>query len=344
MGNGIGKLCLCSTGAGNTSRRHQNNNPFGNSIFYIRPPDTFSDDDFTTFRSLSGASVSANSSTPPSTVTTITTTEMDSSASFESSTSFTSSPMPLQQHAGSSAGSCSAVWCSPTKKFPRRNLLKKILKRVVSVSKKKKNAIVNVCDVNLQEVDGEKYMDNDDDDDEGGGLFFMGSENLQWAQGRAGEDRLHIVISEKYKWVFVGIYDGFNGPDATDYLLENLFFSVYDQLKEILLELDEKYPNLDSVLFSLSEALRKTEEAFMKSVDEMINNNSVLAMMGSCVLVMLMKGEDVYLMNVGDSRAVLATHHHSLKSLQLTMEHSTLIKEVIIFTFQNLAPQPELWL
>lgn len=250
--------------------------------------------------------------------------------------------MPRQQHAGSSAGSCSAVWCSPTKKFPRRNLLKKILKRLVLVSKKKKNAIVNVCDVSLQEVDGEKYMDNDDDDDEGGGLFFMGSENLQWAQGRAGEDRLHIVISEKHKWVFVGIYDGFNGPDATDYLLENLFFSVYDQLKEILLELDEKYPNFDSVLFSLSEALRKTEEAFMKSVDEMINNNSVLAMMGSCVLVMLMKGEDVYLMNVGDSRAVLATHHHSLKSLQLTMEHSTLIKEVIIFTFQNLATQPEL--
>lgn len=235
--------------------------------------------------------------------------------------------MPLQLHAGSSAGSCSAVWCSPTKKFPRRNLLKKIVKSVVSISKKKKNAIVNVCDMSLHEVDddGEKYLD-DIDDDEGGGLFLMGSENLQWAQGRAGEDRLHIVISEKHKWVF----------------LENLFFSVYDQLKEILLELDEKYPNLDSVLFGLSEALRKTEEAFMKSVDEMINNNPVLAMMGSCVLVMLMKGEDVYLMNVGDSRAVLATHHDSLKSLQLTMEHSTLIKEVIIFTFQNRAPQPEL--
>jgi len=271
--------------------------------------------------------------------------------------------MPLQQHAGSSAGSCNALWCSPTKKFPRRNLLKKILKRVVSVTKKKKNAIVNVCDVSLHEVndDGEKYLDDDDD----GGLFLMGNENLQWAQGRAGEDRLHIVISEKHKWIFVGIYDGFNGPDATDYLLENLFFSVYDTLKEILLELDEKYRNFDHVcrnissscnaksesdyvLFGLSEALRKTEETFMKSVDEMINNNSVLAMMGSCVLVMLMKGEDVYLMNVGDSRAVLATRRDSLKSLQLTMEHSTLIKEVIIFTFQNRGPrlglQLKLWL
>ncbi|CAI9775225.1 unnamed protein product [Fraxinus pennsylvanica] len=31
-----------------------------------------------------------------------------------------------------------------------------------------------------------------------------------------------------------------------------------------------------------------------------------LALMGSCVLEMVMKGNDVYLMNVGDSRAVLA--------------------------------------
>jgi pyruvate dehydrogenase phosphatase len=58
----------------------------------------------------------------------------------------------------------------------------------------------------------------------------------------------------------------------------------------------------------------------------MINHNPVLAMMGSCVLVMLMKGEDVYLMNVGDSRAVLATRigNHP----QLTMDHSTHVKEV----------------
>jgi pyruvate dehydrogenase phosphatase len=42
---------------------------------------------------------------------------------------------------------------------------------------------------------------------------------------------------------------------------------------------------------------------------------------------MLMKGEDVYLMNVGDSRAVLATRigNHP----QLTMDHSTHVKEVV---------------
>jgi serine/threonine protein phosphatase PrpC len=32
----------------------------------------------------------------------------------------------------------------------------------------------------------------------------------------------------------------------------------------------------------------------------MINHNHVLAMMGSYLLVVLMKGEDLYLLNVGD--------------------------------------------
>ncbi|KAK2377048.1 putative protein phosphatase 2C [Trifolium repens] len=72
--------------------------------------------------------------------------------------------------------------------------------------------------------------------------------------------------------------------------------------------------------------MRKTEDAFFNIIDEMINHNPVLAMMGSCVLVMLMKGEDVYLLNVGDSRPVLATGigNHP----QLTMDHSTHVKEV----------------
>lgn len=60
--------------------------------------------------------------------------------------------------------------------------------------------------------------------------------------------------------------------------------------------------NHKDVLRALKQALKKTEEAFDLTVDE----NPELALMGSCVLVTLMKGEDVYVMSVGDSRAVLA--------------------------------------
>ncbi|XP_022752742.1 probable protein phosphatase 2C 23 [Durio zibethinus] len=243
------------------------------------------------------------------------------------------------------------------------------------------------------------------DDDES-----MESQNLQWAQGKAGEDRVHVVVSEEHGWVFVGIYDGFNGPDAPDFLLSNLYSNVHKELKGLLwddgfehapaaspeeekqsrepepargcsddacsrsmeqgnypcekedvdidsnwssrkkkgrnlkykgvakrweenqrrwkcewdmerLELDRKLKeqlnrnksdgsrsmiNHADVLKALSQALKKTEESYLGIADKMLMENPELALMGSCVLVMLMKGEDVYVMNVGDSRAVLA--------------------------------------
>ncbi|KAF2321919.1 hypothetical protein GH714_004556 [Hevea brasiliensis] len=49
---------------------------------------------------------------------------------------------------------------------------------------------------------------------------------------------------------------------------------------------------------ALSQALKKTEEAYLDIADKMLMENPELTLMGSCVLVMLMKGEDVYVMNL----------------------------------------------
>ena len=297
------------------------------------------------------------------------------------------------------------------------------------------------------------------------------TQHLQWAQGRAGEDRVHVVVSEEHEWVFVGIYDGFNGPDATDFLLSNLYSSVQKELKGLLwddismsdspsscsiassmaentnisssnysgmegsggncceqenassgigesnrkrgrnsrtkyrgaakkwqenqrrwkyewdrerLELDgrlQAQPNRNDtdassgggglkainhgeVLKAMCRALNKTEETYFEIADKMLDENPELALMGSCVLAMLMKGEDVYVMNVGDSRAVLAQNKDpdlrlgkidhdlerineeslfdcqvsdgvkpSLRAFQLTMDHSTCVEEVIDLLF-----------
>ncbi|PWZ57377.1 Sugar transporter ERD6-like 6 [Zea mays] len=43
--------------------------------------------------------------------------------------------------------------------------------------------------------------------------------DIKWVQGRAGEDRVYIVVSKEQGWVFVAIYDGFNDSDAPDYLV-----------------------------------------------------------------------------------------------------------------------------
>ncbi|XP_024190164.1 probable protein phosphatase 2C 23 [Rosa chinensis] len=225
------------------------------------------------------------------------------------------------------------------------------------------------------------------------GDFSMESQNLQWAQGKAGEDR--DVVSDEHGWVFVGIYDGFNGPDAPNYLLSNLYSAVHEDevgcidgvdkenctvenvlskhLRNESNEMDNKWEesqrrigsftpiytatNPSDVLKALSEALGKTEEAYLDVANKVVTENPKLALMGSCVLVMLMKGDDVYLMNIGDSSAVLAQkvdpkikqnfewinketlckrrsssadELYSLNNLTsvLTIDHSTNVKEV----------------
>ncbi|OMO77235.1 phosphatase 2C (PP2C)-like protein [Corchorus capsularis] len=67
--------------------------------------------------------------------------------------------------------------------------------------------------------------------------------DVQWALGKAGEDRVHVVVSEEQGWLFVGIYDGFNGPDAPEFLMGNLYRAVFHELHGLFWELDEETEN-----------------------------------------------------------------------------------------------------
>ena len=123
--------------------------------------------------------------------------------------------------------------------------------------------------------------------------------------------------------------------------------------KRMLEQQEEKegmnWPNKmkhSDVLRVLSDALRKTEEAYLEVADQMVKDNPELFLMGSCVLAMLMIGEDIYLMNVGDSRAVLGQKpafeaeflddFPHISPLQLTVDHNTYVKEVFIFIFPSI--------
>ncbi|MED6109864.1 hypothetical protein PIB30_037523 [Stylosanthes scabra] len=55
-----------------------------------------------------------------------------------------------------------------------------------------------------------------------------------WAHGKAGEDRVHVVLSEEQGWLFIGIYDGFSGPDAPDFLMSNLYRFIDKELEGLL--------------------------------------------------------------------------------------------------------------
>ncbi|XP_042054677.1 probable protein phosphatase 2C 4 isoform X2 [Salvia splendens] len=434
MGNGIGKLSLCFSG--DISRRRKDiavsmsDEGLGHSFCYI-PSDNLQSPKTAAFRSISGAAISANTSTPLSTDSFAYTT-LDKASTFESSDFFSSTPLqpipksslhtvksgPVMKSPGPGSGPMERGFLSgPIERSfiagplenqldhlqrympkSKKMALLKNFKKAVSKSLWSFNREISVCErdiinsgnssstITSHNLSSEISLVDENDD--------AGDEcNLQWAQGKAGEDRVHIVISEENGWVFVGIYDGFNGPDATDFLLNNLYANVYKELKGLLrfdggescertvnsssssckslddkerVELERKlrerlsYLGRDGVvdhsvvLEAMSEALRKTEASYLEIADMMLVENPELALMGSCVLAMVMKGDDVYLMNVGDSRAVLAQRNdsggkmvlvkkdcdellygyeydsvHYLSASQLTMDHSTSVKEEV---------------
>ncbi|KAF9599313.1 hypothetical protein IFM89_036611 [Coptis chinensis] len=542
MGNGIGKHCICCSAG---FRKHDvaaiQSEPLdeglGHSFCYVRPDTCHTSSSkvhsetttTTTFRTISGASVSANTSTPLSTsvIDMYSYNSLDRAAAFESSTSFASIPLqPVPKCLLKSDSMCriSGFLSGPIergfvsgpldkggmfsgnlekgcdqnkfqrsfsygggfgygKRFKKESLIHGIRKAIAKKMCRGQNSIVApvkgiVC---LKDTDWINGLDSNGTcmSSEGSleDVESLESQNLQWAQGKAGEDRVHVVISEEHGWVFVGIYDGFNGPDAPDFLVSNLYPAVQKELKGLLwddkydsatdtptiatspsedlnsekdvscningfdmsrsrneavescskyvecesypkdlklntkkgrdkssknrfkgvakrweerqkkwkhewdkerVELDQMLKeqlnrsapkgaagvNHGDVMKALSQALKKTEEAYLDITDMMSMENPELALMGSCVLVMLMKGEDVYVMNVGDSRAVLAqkaepdfmlgkAHHdlerineetlndleagdgnevdgsQNLNSLQLTKDHSTSIAEEV---------------
>lgn len=70
-----------------------------------------------------------------------------------------------------------------------------------------------------------------------------GENDLQWALGKAGEDRVQLAVFEKQGWLFAGIYDGFNGPDAPEFLMANLYRAVHSELQGLFWELEEEDDN-----------------------------------------------------------------------------------------------------
>ncbi|XP_057536394.1 probable protein phosphatase 2C 4 isoform X2 [Amaranthus tricolor] len=546
MGNGIGKIGVCFTGSTEfrRSNKHevglymdQYDEGLGHSFCYVRPdPTRFSNTTsskihseesatgVSIFRSISGASVSANTSTPLSTAFMADPTATSATAAFfESSTSFASVPLqPIPRGSSINSGPLSGsiyidrgFMSGPIERggflsgpLDRAGpaLFSGPLDRSLSVQgnwpglglkpKNKPGSLIRGLRHAISKTFGQSSVapvksnasvgqDNWVVGGPGSGLGADGSgslnmssdmsidhesynswesQNLQWAQGKAGEDRVHVVVSEEHGWVFVGIYDGFNGPDATDFLLSNLYTNVQKELKGLLwddnskfdssstssilpnnsfcsernsididsyefmerqnssesstrsgiessvnggkrgrnplkskfkgankkweenqrrwkcewdrerVELDRrlkeqwnsknglegKIINHNDVLKALSIALKKTEDSYLDIADKMVDENPELALMGSCVLGMLMKGEDVYLMNVGDSRAVLAQKKEpdlrlgkvdhdlerineesmydfevsdgvkaSLRTFQLTLDHCTCVEEEV---------------
>eukprot|EP01018_Ginkgo_biloba_P008492 Gb_11314 [translate_table: standard] len=133
---------------------------------------------------------------------------------------------------------------------PMRRALSKTLSKTSSrLARTQRSLVTPVMHfVGLQHKEG-KYSSKEENNfcDSNLDMGFMSSEgdynnstrNLQWAQGKAGEDRVHVVLSEEHGWLFVGIYDGFNGPDAPDFLMSNLYRAINKELEGLLWDYED---------------------------------------------------------------------------------------------------------
>ncbi|XP_047979518.1 LOW QUALITY PROTEIN: probable protein phosphatase 2C 40, partial [Salvia hispanica] len=165
---------------------------------------------------------------------------------------------------------------------------------------------------------------------------FLNAMELQIAGGAAGEDRVQAVCSEENGWLFCGIYDGFNGRDAADFLAGTLYETITAHLNLLEWDLDQGLSKgadecfKQSVLSSLQRALNQAESEFLYMVEQEMDDRPDLVSIGSCVLLALLHGKNLYLLNLGDSRAVLATYNkgneardsEGLRAVQLTDSHT----------------------
>lgn len=88
------------------------------------------------------------------------------------------------------------------------------------------------------------------------------------------------------------------------------------------------------LLKAISRALRKIEEAYLHIANKMVRTNPEPTLMGSCVLVMLMRSKDMYLMNVNDSHTILIKRiKHNLINLvrQVTNQLKTIRNNILYY-------------
>ncbi|KAJ3697194.1 hypothetical protein LUZ61_000899 [Rhynchospora tenuis] len=187
---------------------------------------------------------------------------------------------------------------------------------------------------------------------------FLNSMDVQTAGGAAGEDRVQAVCSERNGLLFCGIYDGFNGRDAADFLASTLYENIRYYLYRLEQQISQHHGlsqsnhnnvrseltrsiripeteegNDDQLVWSgsfqngvvdcLVHALEQAENDFLCRVEMEMEDRPDLVSIGSCVLIVLLHGSDLYVLNLGDSRAVLATvDNNDLRAVQLTETHT----------------------
>ncbi|OIT27506.1 PREDICTED: probable protein phosphatase 2C 63 [Nicotiana attenuata] len=107
------------------------------------------------------------------------------------------------------------------------------------------------------------------------------------------EDQSQVLTSPSA--TYVGVYDGHGGPEASRFVNRHLFPYLHKFQKE--------QGGLTSEV--IKRAFNATEEDFIRLVKQSLPLMPKIASVGSCCLVGAISGSELYVANLGDSRAVL---------------------------------------
>ncbi|XP_029126403.1 probable protein phosphatase 2C 68, partial [Cajanus cajan] len=147
--------------------------------------------------------------------------------------------------------------------------------------------------------------------------------------------------------LFVGVYDGHGGSEASSFIKEHLFHHLMSESFEFLWMFLVSKTEWNSVCFLdafllafssiciaedngtitseiLRNAVSATEDDFMAHVDTSFITNPLIAKVGSCCLAGVIWKGTLHIANVGDSRAVIAStgRCNKIKAEQLSIEHN----------------------
>eukprot|EP00250_Pteridium_aquilinum_P015142 c22405_g2_i2 orf=536-1657(-) len=118
---------------------------------------------------------------------------------------------------------------------------------------------------------------------------------------------------------FIGVYDGHGGPEASQFIHDCLFSKI-ETFAQRCGEMSSRV---------LKEAVKATEDEFLSLVDRNWRITPQIASVGSCCLLGVISGNNLYVANVGDSRAVLGTVRQGrVTAVRLSEEHNASIAEV----------------
>ena len=152
-----------------------------------------------------------------------------------------------------------------------------------------------------------------------GHIISYGVNTYQGIVRTYNEDRVSIIINmnkpkdyTKGKWPkisFFGIYDGHGGEGCSEYLRDNLHKLICN---------NEYFP--ENVIEAIKLGISKAEEDFLNNHALSPNKEEIKDKSGSCALILLLVENNIYIVNVGDSRCLVSKHNGN-EYKEVTKDH-----------------------